>query len=132
VTEGIDRLLAGERRLLRRLTPQEARDAAAAGGLIIDTRSHEQRVAGGTVPGAVRIHRNVLEWRADPTSGHQDPRIAACSGPLVIMCEQGYSSSLAAATLQRLGVRSATDMIGGFEAWTAAGLPTEPVDDSDV
>jgi rhodanese-related sulfurtransferase len=132
VTEGIDRLLADERRLLRRLTPQEARDAAAAGGLIIDTRSHEQRVAGGTVPGAVRIHRNVLEWRADPTSGHQDARIAACSGPLVIMCEQGYSSSLAAATLQRLGVTNATDMIGGFEAWAAAGLPTEPVDDSDT
>jgi len=130
VTGGIDRLLAEERRLLRRLTPPEAQRAAAAGGLIVDTRSHEQRLAGGTVPGAVRIHRNVLEWRADPTSGHQHPRIAACTGPLVIMCEQGYSSSLAAATLQRLGVTSATDMIGGFEAWVAAGLPVEPADGS--
>jgi rhodanese-related sulfurtransferase len=126
VSDGIDRLLEEERGLLRRLTPQQARAAAAEGGLIVDTRSHEQRLAGGTVPGAVRIHRNVLEWRADPSSGHQDPRIAACTGPLVIMCEQGYSSSLAAATLQRLGVANATDMIGGFEAWRAAGLPTEP------
>lgn len=130
MTDGIDRLLEEERRLLRRLSPQEARDAAAAGGLIVDTRSHEQRVAGGTVPGAVRIHRNVLEWRADPTSGHQDPRIAACSGPLVIMCQQGYSSSLAAATLQRLGIESATDMVGGFESWVAAGLPVEPLDET--
>ncbi|HET6850550.1 MAG TPA: rhodanese-like domain-containing protein [Gaiellales bacterium] len=130
MTGGIDRLLEQERRLLRRLTPQEAREAAAAGGLIVDTRSHEQRMAGGTVPGAVRIHRNVLEWRADPSSGHQDPRIAACTGPLVIMCQQGYSSSLAAATLQRLGIENATDMVGGFDAWTAAGLPVEPVDDS--
>ena len=130
MTGGIDRLLEHERRLLRRLTPQEAREAAAAGGLIVDTRSHEQRMAGGTVPGAVRIHRNVLEWRADPSSGHQDPRIAACTGPLVIMCQQGYSSSLAAATLQRLGIENATDMVGGFDAWTAAGLPVEPVDDS--
>ena len=127
MTDGIDRLLAQERRLLRRLTPEQAREAAAAGGLIIDTRSHEQRMSGGTVPGSARIHRNVLEWRADPSSGHQDPRIAASRGPLVIMCEQGYSSSLAAATLQRLGITNATDMIGGFEAWSAAGLPVEPL-----
>jgi rhodanese-related sulfurtransferase len=126
---GIDRLLEDERRLLDRLTPEQAREAAARGGLIIDTRSHEQRRAGGTVPGAVRIHRNVLEWRVDPRSGHQDPRIAAATGPLVIMCEQGYSSSLAAATLKRLGIEQATDMAGGFEAWLAAGLPVEPAAD---
>jgi rhodanese-related sulfurtransferase len=125
---GIDRLLERERRLLRRLSPAESLDAASAGGLIIDTRSHEQRMAGGVVPGSLRIHRNVLEWRVDPSSGYQDPRIAACEGPLIVMCQQGYSSSLAAATLQRLGVDRATDMIGGFEAWTAAGLPTEPLD----
>ena len=127
MTDGIDRLLKEERRLLRRVTPQEAFDAAAAGGVIIDTRSHEQRLAGGTVPGSVRIHRNVLEWRVDASSGYQDPRVASCAGPIVIMCEQGYSSSLAAATLQRMGVTNATDMIGGFEAWAAAGLPVEPV-----
>ena len=127
MTDGIDRLLEEERRLLNRLTPEQARDAAAAGGVIVDTRSHEQRLAGGTVPGSVRIHRNVLEWRVDPSSGHQDPRLAARTGPIVIMCEQGYSSSLAAATLQRLGITDATDMIGGFEAWSAAGLPVEPL-----
>jgi rhodanese-related sulfurtransferase len=126
---GIDRLVEDERRLLERLTPEQARDAVAAGGVIVDTRSHEQRVAGGAVPGAVRIHRNVLEWRADPTSGYEDPRLTAATGPIVIMCEQGYASSLAAATLKRLGVDRATDMIGGFEAWVAAGLPTEPVAD---
>jgi rhodanese-related sulfurtransferase len=123
----IDRLLDQERRLLRRLQPAEALAAAAAGGLIIDTRSHEQRLAGGVVPGAVRIHRNVLEWRVDPSSEYRDPRVAACDGPLIVMCQQGYSSSLAAATLQRLGVSQATDMVGGFEAWVAAGLPTEPL-----
>jgi rhodanese-related sulfurtransferase len=123
----IDRLLDQERRLLRRLQPAEALAAAAAGGLIIDTRSHEQRMAGGVVPGAVRIHRNVLEWRVDPSSAYRDPRVAACDGPLIVMCQQGYSSSLAAATLQRLGVSQATDMVGGFDAWVAAGLPTEPL-----
>jgi len=127
VTDGIDRLLEKERRLLNRLTPEQARDVAAAGGVIVDTRSHEQRLAGGTVPGSVRIHRNVLEWRVDASSGYQDPRLADRTGPVVIMCEQGYSSSLAAATLQRLGIADATDMIGGFEAWSAAGLPVEPV-----
>ncbi|MDX6523392.1 MAG: hypothetical protein QOI17_905 [Gaiellales bacterium] len=123
----IDRLLDQERRLLARLQPAEALAAAAAGGLIIDTRSHEQRLAGGVVPEAVRIHRNVLEWRVDPSSAHRDPRVAACDGPLIVMCQQGYSSSLAAATLQRLGVSQATDMVGGFEAWVAAGLSTEPL-----
>jgi rhodanese-related sulfurtransferase len=123
----IDRLLDEERQLLRRLQPAEALAAAATGGLIIDTRSHEQRLAGGVVPGAMRIHRNVLEWRVDPSSAYRDPRVAACDGPLIVMCQQGYSSSLAAATLQRLGVSQATDMVGGFEAWVAAGLPTEPL-----
>lgn len=123
----IDRLLDQERRLLRRLEPAEALAAASAGGLIIDTRSYEQRLAGGVVPGAVRIHRNVLEWRVDPSSAHRDRRVAACNGALIVMCQQGYSSSLAAATLQRLGVRQATDMVGGFEAWVASGLPTEPL-----
>jgi rhodanese-related sulfurtransferase len=65
----------------------------------------------------------VLEWRADPTCPHHDPVIIRCRGPLILMCAQGYQSSLAAATLQQLGVASATDMIGGFEAWRAVGLP---------
>ena len=123
----IDRLLADERRLLDRLDPQEAFDAVQQrGGVIIDTRSHEQRVAGGVIPGAIRVHRNVLEWRVDPSSGWFDERFAPYDGPVIVMCHEGYSSSLAAATLQRLGMTRATDMAGGFQAWSAAGLPVEP------
>ncbi len=127
----IEQLLQQERALLRRVTAEEARDAIAQGGVIIDTRSHAQRVAGGTVPGSLRVHRNVLEWRLDPTCRYHDPAVAAAPGPIVIMCQEGYASSLAAATLQRLGVSNATDMIGGFEAWVEAGLPTEPVTGPD-
>ncbi|HEV8451602.1 MAG TPA: rhodanese-like domain-containing protein [Gaiellales bacterium] len=123
----IDRLLDQERLLLRRLDPHQAEAAARAGGVIVDTRSHEQRMAGGIVPGSIRVHRNVLEWRVDPSSDGYDERFAVHSGPLIVMCEQGYSSSLAAATLQRLGFDRATDMVGGFEAWKAAGLPVEPL-----
>ena len=123
----IDRLLADERRLLDRLDPQEALEAVQQrGGVIVDTRSHEQRVAGGVIPGAIRVHRNVLEWRVDPSSGWFDERFAPYDGPVIVMCHEGYSSSLAAATLQRLGMTRATDMAGGFQAWSAAGLPVEP------
>jgi len=123
----IDLLLDQERLLLQRLDPHQAEQAVRAGGVIVDTRSHEQRVAGGVVPGSIRVHRNVLEWRVDPGSNWYDQRFAAYSGPLIVMCQQGYSSSLAAATLQRLGLDRATDMAGGFEAWAAAGLPVEPL-----
>jgi len=123
----IDRLVDQERLLLRRLDPHQAEEAVRAGGVIVDTRSHEQRAAGGIVPGSIRVHRNVLEWRVDPRSGWYDKRFAVYSGPVIVMCQQGYSSSLAAATLQRLGFDRATDMVGGFEAWAAAGLPVEPL-----
>jgi rhodanese-related sulfurtransferase len=121
----IDRLLGQERLLLQRLDPRQAEEAVRAGGVIVDTRSHEQRVAGGIVPGSIRVHRNVLEWRVDPSSAWYDERFAVYSGPVIVMCQQGYSSSLAAATLQRLGFDRATDMVGGFEAWAAAGLPVQ-------
>jgi rhodanese-related sulfurtransferase len=124
----IDRLLEQERLLLRRLEPRQAEQAVRAGGVIVDTRSHEQRAAGGIVPGSIRVHRNVLEWRVDPSSGWWDERFGAFDGPLIVMCQEGYSSSMAAATLQRLGFTRATDMVGGFEAWAGAGLPTEPLD----
>jgi rhodanese-related sulfurtransferase len=123
----IDRLVEDERKLLRRLDPHEAEAAVNKGGVIIDTRSHEQRVAGGVIPGSIRIHRNVLEWRVDPSSGWFDERLAPYDGPVIVMCHEGYSSSLAAATLQRLGFSRATDLAGGFEAWAAAGLPVEPL-----
>jgi rhodanese-related sulfurtransferase len=124
----IDQFLERERALLERLGPEAAYEAVQRGGVLIDIRIHDQRVSTGLVPGAIRIERNVLEWRADPSSFHQDARLTASAGPLIVMCHEGYASSLAAATLQRLGLSNATDLIGGFVAWKAAGLPTVPFD----
>ncbi len=109
---------------LDRLTPEAAHAAVGAGAVIVDTRPLDQRRAQGVVPGAIVVGRNVLEWRADGTSGHADAALAGRD--LIVMCAEGYSSSLAAATLQEIGLPSATDMIGGFEAWRDAGLPVEP------
>ena len=95
------------------------------GALIVDIRSEYQRFRSGVVPGARFVPRNVLEWRADPRSDHRDEVLAAAAGPLILMCAEGFQSSLAAATLQEIGVAGATDMIGGFEAWSAAGLPVQ-------
>jgi rhodanese-related sulfurtransferase len=89
-----------------------------AGAVIVDIRPSEQRLADGPMPGAVVIDRNVLEWRLDPTSPHRLLDLSAEQG-VVIVCNQGYSSSLAAATLQQLGLRGATDLDGGFQAWKA-------------
>jgi rhodanese-related sulfurtransferase len=99
----------------------------AEGAVIVDTRPLDQRRAQGVVPGAAVVPRNVLEWRADPTSGYGDP--ALVGRRLIVMCAEGYSSSLAAATLGEIGVSGATDMIGGFLAWRDAGLPVEPCPD---
>jgi rhodanese-related sulfurtransferase len=123
---GIDELLAAARERLRRLRPREAHRAAQAGGLIVDIRSEVQRDARGRVPGAHFVPRNVLEWRADPGCPHHDPVLVAVRGPLILMCAEGFQSSLAAATLQELGLLNATDMIGGFDRWCADGLPTLP------
>jgi rhodanese-related sulfurtransferase len=119
----IDDLLRDARARLDRLGPRESLAAARRGGLIVDIRSETQRVEQGLVPGAWFVPRNVLEWRADPTCGHHDPHLVNVTGPLVLMCAQGFQSSLAAATLQEMGIHRATDLIGGFEAWEAAGLP---------
>ena len=122
----IELMIEEDRKLLQRLDPLEAQVALEHGGVIVDTRSHEQRVDCGVIPGSIRIHRNVLEWRVDPSSGWYDERFDAYEGPLIVMCQEGYSSSMAAATLQRLGFTRATDLAGGFEAWAAAGLPVAP------
>jgi len=123
---GIDDLLERSRAGLERLTPAEARAAAEKGAVIVDMRPVNQRRDAGVVPGAVVVCRNVLEWRADPSSGHSDARLVGRQ--LIVMCAEGYSSSLAAASLQAIGLR-ATDMVGGFEAWREAGLPVEPCTD---
>ena len=105
--------------------PRQAHAAAQFGALILDTRQDTDRWSDGLIRGAIHVPRTVLEWRVDPAARQQNPRITGFDQTLVIMCNEGYSSSLAAHTLQRLGFANATDMIGGFAAWRLDGLPTE-------
>lgn len=121
----IDELLAAaRRRLQRRPVPREAAEAVAAGATLIDLRPAEERAAEGEIPGAIVIGRNVLEWRLDPQSDDRLPDLARYDAELILFCSDGYASSLAAASLRRLGLARATDLDGGFHAWKAAGLPT--------
>lgn len=122
----IDDLLASERSTYARLDPAQAAAAMRDGALLVDTRPVEQRRRDGAIPGALVIDRNVLEWRLDPTCPHRVEQMRTAEQAVVIVCNEGYSSSLAAATLRRLGLRNATDLDGGFQAWRAAGLPVEP------
>ncbi|HEY0643338.1 MAG TPA: rhodanese-like domain-containing protein [Nocardioides sp.] len=118
----IDDLLAEARAGLVRLTPGEAMAAQREGAVLVDTRPEADRRAEGAIPGAVVIERTVLEWRLDPACEACLP-LASYDLHVVVVCNEGYSSSLAAATLQQLGVHRATDLVGGFRAWKAAGLP---------
>ena len=121
----IEELLDQARRQLERVEPDQAATELANGALLVDIRPADQRASGGAIPGATVIDRNVLEWRLAPDSQW---RIAAAGGPdtrVIVLCNEGYSSSLAAATLKELGLVNATDVIGGFQAWKAAGLPVE-------
>jgi rhodanese-related sulfurtransferase len=95
------------------------------GALLVDTRTSEQRAAGGEIPGAEAIGLNVLEWRLDPASDWRLPQATSHDIRVIVFCQEGFSSSLAAARLQSLGLHRATDMIGGFDAWREAGLPVE-------
>jgi len=122
----IDELLAQARAELVRVGPHEARDAISGGALLIDIRSESQRAADGIVPSAIWIARNVLEWRCDPSCEAHDDRVGGLERQVIVMCDEGYQSSLAAATLQQLGFAGATDLAGGFQAWRAAGLPVAP------
>lgn len=116
-------LLQEARSVIERRTPAEALELQHAGALIIDIRSDTARVRDGIVPGSIQVPRTVLEWRADDSSRWQNPHLTSCEGPLLVLCDHGWSSSLAAAMLLRLGHDGAGDVIGGFEAWQAAGLP---------
>ena len=120
----IDTLLAEARSTLVRLDPFAAAAAWRDGALLVDIRPQAQRRAEGDVPGSVLIERNVLEWRLDPTSPHCLPELLGPEQPILILCSEGYASSLAAATLRRLGLVNGTDVAGGFQAWRRAGLPT--------
>lgn len=124
--EGIDSVLARARARLDRLEPVKAYAASQSGAMIVDTRPEFQRREHGEVPGALIIDRNVLEWRLDPASGSRLSIADSYDLHLIVLCQQGYSSSLAAASLQELGLWRATDVIGGFEAWREAGLPVIP------
>jgi rhodanese-related sulfurtransferase len=117
----VEKLLADARRGILRLAPGEAHEAARSGAVIVDIRPHDQRERDGLIAGALVIDRNVLEWRLDPKSDFKEPCVRDHQ-PVVIICNEGYSSSLAAATLRHLG-RDATDVIGGFQNWLACGLP---------
>jgi rhodanese-related sulfurtransferase len=119
----VDDLLAEARATLSRLEPEAAHAALAGGAVMVDVRGEGQRAADGEVPGAIPIARNVLEWRCDPACAHRDQRIGGHETLLIVLCDEGFQSSLAAANLQRLGFRRATDVSGGFQAWRAAGLP---------
>ena len=118
----VDELLAEARAKLVRLTPAEALAAISTGAIMVDIRPVEQRDRDGRLPGARIIPRNVLEWRLDPRCDHCDPGVARADRQVIVVCDEGYQSSLAAATLRRFGL-DATDVIGGVQSWRAEGLP---------
>ncbi len=119
-------LVAGARAGLQRLTPAEAQAATGGDGVIVDIRDDAQRLREGEIAGSWIVPRNVLEWRFADDAGGRDPRLPGRSGLPIVLCGQGFQSSLVAHQLQQLGFARATDVIGGFAAWVAAGLPVEP------
>ena len=123
LSTAVEKLVARARGRLVRLTPEQAATEQASGALLIDTRPSEQRRRDGEVPGAVIVDRNVLEWRLDPASADRIPEATDHAIRVIVICNEGFSSSLAAASLKELGLVNATDVIGGFQAWKAAGLP---------
>ena len=120
----IDDLLAEARARIVRVTPHEASARVAGGALLVDIRPAAQRAREGEVPGSLIVERNVLEWRFDPASDARLPEATGYDVDVIVICSEGYTSSLAADALRSLGLRRATDVVGGFLAWAAAGLPT--------
>ena len=120
----IDDILAAARSRLSRVTPGDAFAEFCTGATLIDIRPAGQRAADGEIPGSVIVERNHLEWRFDPASGARLPWVQDYDMRLLVICDEGYTSSLAAVALHDLGLRRATDVIGGYQAWAAAGLPT--------
>ncbi|WP_198679334.1 rhodanese-like domain-containing protein [Thermomonospora amylolytica] len=121
----IDQVLAEARHRLVRLTPGEAyREFAEGDAVLVDIRPQAHRAGEGEIPGSLVIERNVLEWRFDPASSARLPEATGYGLRVIVICSEGYTSSLAAASLQDLGLNRATDVIGGYRAWRAVGLPT--------
>jgi rhodanese-related sulfurtransferase len=125
--ETVEELLSEARRELSRVSPREALEAMRDGAILVDIRTDSQRDADGVIPDTAFISRNVLEWRLDPASEHRDPELARTDRRVILICDGGYQSSLAAANVRRLGV-DATDVIGGFRAWRETGLPVAAQD----
>jgi rhodanese-related sulfurtransferase len=119
----IDKVLERARSRLARIDARQAAAEQAQGALLVDTRTETQRAKHGEIPGALVIDRTVFEWRLDPTSPTRIPEAKDHQVRVIVICAEGYSSSLAAASLQDLGLINATDVIGGFRAWKLAGLP---------
>ncbi|MER5636798.1 rhodanese-like domain-containing protein [Kitasatospora sp. NPDC002227] len=120
----VEQLVERARAGVHRPGPQEAYQAYRRGALLVDIRPEAQRAREGSVPGALVIERNVLEWRLDPAGSHRIPEATGHHIEVIVLCSEGYASSLAAASLRELGLTRATDLDGGFVAWAAAGLPT--------
>jgi rhodanese-related sulfurtransferase len=124
---GIEQVLSAARARLQRLSPVEAYEAVAkTGAILVDIRPEGQRAIEGSIPGALNVERNVLEWRFDPASSARLPVATDHDLQVIVFCSEGYTSSLAAAALQDLGLWCATDVVDGFHAWRAAGLPIVP------
>ncbi|HET6353876.1 rhodanese-like domain-containing protein [Streptomyces sp.] len=122
---GIDELLERVREDLDRVEPKDAFAAAADGALLVDIRYAALRERDGLIPGALVVERNELEWRLDPRGSHRALEAVSHDLRVVVICNEGYASSLAAASLRQLGLHRATDLIGGFQAWKSAGLPVQ-------
>jgi rhodanese-related sulfurtransferase len=124
----IDEVLAEARSRISRLHPEEAAARVAAGALLVDIRPAVHRAEEGSVPGALVIERNVLEWRLDPQSDARVPQATDHDVEVILLCNEGYTSSVAADSLRELGLVKSADVIGGYRAWAAAGLPVTPGD----
>ncbi len=122
----IDRILSHSRRHLDRVEPEQLAQEMMAGALVVDIRPAENRHTEGLLPGAVVVDRNVLEWRLDPTSPDRIPQADDPERRVILFCNEGYASSLAAETLQRVGLRRATDLVGGYRAWRACTAEDPP------
>ncbi|MEU9059765.1 rhodanese-like domain-containing protein [Streptomyces sp. NPDC048430] len=123
---GIDELLDRVRAGYERVGPVEAAAEADEGALLVDIRYAALREKDGLIPGALVVERNELEWRLDPQGSHRVPQAVSHDLRVVVICNEGYASSLAVASLRQLGLHRATDLTGGFQAWRAAGLPVAP------
>ncbi len=122
--KSIDQLLEEARSRISRVTPHEAVRRMADGAVLVDIRPQSQREAEGEVPGALVVERNHLEWRFDPQSDARLPQATGYDVDVVVLCQEGYTSSLAADALRSLGLSKASDVVGGYRAWAAGGLPT--------